>query len=596
MFIGILILIPVMIAVLFFLITEDRKPAFHENQEGTGEIVSADIPASPTPVEIIPPTFPDLVTELETGIQTIQEEGLLMLADEENALGYYSNLVLAARKEKAGKEASGYYRSALALYPSSELQLKLASLLFQEGKTEEAEKEYLLILPEDTAMQALAQINTNPEKISEALFGKKAWKALTEYLKPIIDSDSEQNENASLLRHYAIALAEQGEFKQAFPFFKKLYALESADSQVAWYYGRCLEATGQGTSAEKIYDAIGEKGAYRRGIILQKRGKTAEAAEAFAASKEGISLWQAARIWDAAGDIEKAVDAYTRAADTTSSYQDDAAYRAYILDNRLGKTNTDKLLMILSKYPAWMARLNLEPEMPDLHEVAYDKPEYLNRVELYEKDGYADAAAVELAIGTKNTDIGEKLALGDWYLARGEYYNAIAWGIRSLNEKPTKKGYTLAYPKAFEELVLAAAEKYHVESELIWAVMREESHCRYDAVSRAGAMGLMQIMPPTGKDIASRLGEAYTDNDLLIPETSIRFGVFYIESMLRMFEGDIDKALAAYNGGGGNVKKWMESNLGTTDEDFPTAITFPETQEYITKVTNSYYIYQWLYQ
>ena len=105
----------------------------------------------------------------------------------------------------------------------------------------------------------------------------------------------------------------------------------------------------------------------------------------------------------------------------------------------------------------------------------------------------------------------------------------------------------------------------------------------------------MQIMPSTGKDIASRLGLTSTDNDLLNHEINIRFGTFYINSMLNMFNADIDKAMAAYNGGPGNVKKWLNSSFVTSDEDFPTAITFLETQEYITKVRNSYLIYKWLY-
>ena len=107
---------------------------------------------------------------------------------------------------------------------------------------------------------------------------------------------------------------------------------------------------------------------------------------------------------------------------------------------------------------------------------------------------------------------------------------------------------------------------------------KEESHFRHDAVSWAGAMGLMQIMPATGKDIASRLGMTITDNDLLNPEISIKFGSFYISSMMNMFNADIDRAMAAYNGGPGNVRKWLESSFMTSDEDFPTAVTFLETQ------------------
>ena len=142
----------------------------------------------------------------------------------------------------------------------------------------------------------------------------------------------------------------------------------------------------------------------------------------------------------------------------------------------------------------------------NFQEIDYDIPDFLKQAAEYEKDGYTDAALIEVSIGSKDTTLQEKLALGDWYFDREEYYNAVLWGIRSINDTPTRRGYELAYPQAFEELVLAAAQKYNIEPELIWAVAREESHFRYDAVSGAGALGLMQIMPPTGKDIAQRLG------------------------------------------------------------------------------------------
>ena len=131
---------------------------------------------------------------------------------------------------------------------------------------------------------------------------------------------------------------------------------------------------------------------------------------------------------------------------------------------------------------------------------------------------------------------------------------------------------------------------------LIWAIIREESYYRADIISWAGAIGLMQIMPATGQDIASRLSMTIEDSDLTNPEINIEFGTFYIRAMLDMFSEDTDKALAAYNGGPGNVSRWSNSVLGTTKEDFPTAITFFETQEYITKVKNSYHIYKWLYE
>lgn len=596
--IVLLILIPILTVTLIYIINKQNIPVFKENVKDVlkhteSETASETISVTPTP--ILPPTISELMTELESGVQSVDEERLFLLIEEESALGYYSNLVLANRYDNENKDGSMYYWVALELYYDREVHSRFASHLLKSGKNEEAKIEYLKLLPDEMAFQALEELDTEPAMISEALIMKKEWKLTEEFLSPIVENATSENTDIVLMKHYAQALAEQSELKRALPFYKKLYEQEPDNQGISWWYARCLESAGQATTAENIYLTLGEKGAYRRGIILQNRGRAMEAAEVLISSNEAASLWRGARIYDTAGMTEKAIEAYIRIAEMESSYKDDAAYRAYILSRRIDKINSNVPEEVLSLYPAWMKRIGKEPVMPGIDEVVYDIPDYLKMASQYEKDGFVDAAAIEIAIGSKETDLEEKLALGDWYMKKGEYYNAILWGIRSLSDKPTRHGYELAYPQAFEELVIASSQKYNLEPELLWAIIREESHFKHDAVSWAGALGLMQIMPPTGKDIASRLGLSITDEDLLNPEINIKFGAFYINSMLNMFDKNMDKALAAYNGGAGNVKKWMESSFGTLEEDFPTAITFTETQEYITKVMNSYHIYKWLY-
>ncbi|MDD4297200.1 MAG: transglycosylase SLT domain-containing protein [Ruminiclostridium sp.] len=600
--IVLLFLIPAMAVTLVYLRNSQSQPVFRDSseddikvsEESEKEDTSDVISVSPTPVT--PPTISELMEELNSDKQPVAEERLVLLTREESALGYYSNLILANRYDSEGRDASGYYRTALSLYPTNEVHFRLAEHLLKEEKIEEAENEYLKLLPDDIALQTLIKLGTKPFRIGEAYINKKQWKAAEEWLFPLVEENSGEDINVELIKYYAQALSGQNNLKKALPFYKKLYEIEPTDSGIAWWYARCLESSGQSTAAVEIYFSIGEKGAYRRGIILQNKGRTMEAADVLSSSNEAISIWRAARIWDTAGMTEKAIEAYSHIAEITSSYQDDAAYRAYVLSKRIGSNDMDKLMDLLSKHPAWMVRIENEPVMPEVADISYDWPDYLKLAAKYEEEGYTDAAAIEIAIGSKNTDLEEKLSLGDWYLEREEPYNAILWGIRSLNDKPTRRGYELAYPQGFKELVIEASKKYDLEAALLWAVIREESHFKHDAKSSAGAMGLMQIMPPTGKDIASRLGVTMTENDLLNPEKGIKFGSFYVNSMLNMFSGDMDKAMAAYNGGAGNVKKWLESSFGTLDEDFPTAITFPETQEYITKVANSYHIYKWLYE
>ena len=95
---------------------------------------------------------PTLLTELETGTGEVKNESLLTVIKEKSALGYYSNLVMAIGI-KGRQNASEYYRSVLKLYPTDEVRFKLASHLIKNGKVDEAENEYLILLPDETAFR-----------------------------------------------------------------------------------------------------------------------------------------------------------------------------------------------------------------------------------------------------------------------------------------------------------------------------------------------------------------------------------------------------------------------------------------------------------
>ena len=242
-----------------------------------------------------------------------------------------------------------------------------------------------------------------------------------------------------------------------------------------------------------------------------------------------------------------------------------------------------------------MVRIGKEPVWKPFSETAVESPAYLAKTELYEQRGLGDVAAVEYAIGIRQTTPAEKLALGAWNLKRGESSRSSVWGARALSEVNDREGYALAYPKVFEPFVMSAAKEFDLDPFLIWALMRQESQFQPQVVSKAGAVGLMQMMPATAGDIAARLGVPIEEVKLDDPEINIRFGSFYLRSMLDQFSNNADMALAAYNGGGGNVRRWKKSAHMTAVEDFPTSITYLETREYITIVMDAFQVYKWFY-
>jgi soluble lytic murein transglycosylase len=134
----------------------------------------------------------------------------------------------------------------------------------------------------------------------------------------------------------------------------------------------------------------------------------------------------------------------------------------------------------------------------------------------------------------------------------------------------------LLYPLEYEPIVRGHARNYDLEPALLAAVIYEESRFRADARSSSGAIGLMQLLPATAKGIALRTGGSrFRVDDLLDPEINVRYGSWYLRHLLDRY-GDTEKALAAYNGGQGNVDRGVQ---------------YEETREYVRDVLETRDVY-----
>lgn len=149
------------------------------------------------------------------------------------------------------------------------------------------------------------------------------------------------------------------------------------------------------------------------------------------------------------------------------------------------------------------------------------------------------------------------------------------------------------YPRKFSALVDRFSDQYGVPEEIVYAVIKTESNFDPDAISHAGAVGLMQIMPSTFAWLTEMTGENLQLSDLNDPEINIRYGTFFLQ-FLYQYYGNYQTALAAYNAGMGNVSRWLASDEYTTDGKL-TCIPFPETSEYVRLVTRRAEQYKKLY-
>jgi len=136
-----------------------------------------------------------------------------------------------------------------------------------------------------------------------------------------------------------------------------------------------------------------------------------------------------------------------------------------------------------------------------------------------------------------------------------------------------------------------------VERALAFALMRQESNFERDALSPAGARGLMQLMPGTARAMARALGEPGLANRLSDPQANMRLGTAYLAKRLDEFEGAVPLALAAYNAGAHRVRQWLDQNgdprRGDIDAiDWIELIPFAETRGYVMRVVESILVYR----
>lgn len=153
------------------------------------------------------------------------------------------------------------------------------------------------------------------------------------------------------------------------------------------------------------------------------------------------------------------------------------------------------------------------------------------------------------------------------------------------------------YPLKYEKEILQYAGEYQIDRHLVAAVIWAESSFDADAVSKKGAMGLMQIMPDTGEWIAQKLKiKDYSLKQLKTPGFNIRLGCWYLRYLNDKFGSDTINMLASYNAGPGKVQSWLNDKKYSSDGLKLENIPYEETKEYVEKITRAYEIYKSLYK
>jgi len=171
-------------------------------------------------------------------------------------------------------------------------------------------------------------------------------------------------------------------------------------------------------------------------------------------------------------------------------------------------------------------------------------------------------------------------------------------GLESQSASLTAPAYFnhIRYGLYYHDLIISEEQRYGLDPLFMFSVIRQESLFEGFVRSSAGANGLMQVIPPTGEQIANELGwpPGYESDDLYRPNVSVRFGAYYLDKNRKLMNDNIYASLAAYNAGPGNAIVWNQ--LANNDPDLLLeVIRFQETRDYVRYIYEIFSTYRSLY-
>ena len=406
---------------------------------------------------------------------------------------------------------------------------------------------------------------------------------------------------AALYRIASLSVRRNREDKAiaAYSNFAKRYPQHDLADDALWQAAKAAERKSQFARAATLYDRLaehypqtdyGDEARWSIGFALYCQEQYSKALAAFERASQQArqphiidqSLYWAGKSAERLGQTEDATAFYRRAAaGFPRSYY---SARAVLLGH--------KEQVPLKKRPTDTPR---QDDVPALAHRAH-----LERAGLLNQLGLRDWSVAEMEQAVRDYK-GQKAALKairDYYEALGIRDQAMRLSLRMFDGQDPAE-LSRIYPTYYWEEIAAAAAEAQIDPYLVLSVIRQESTFNEKAVSRAGARGLMQIMPHTGLNLARRLEvKPFELRALFDPAVSIRFGSYFLGDQMRQFTTDAgadlgyELGLAAYNAGPHNARRWLKTFPSEDPDAFVERIPFKETRLYVKLVLRNYAIYK----
>ncbi len=484
------------------------------------------------------------------------------------------------------------YHAALALNETDAVRLELARYLEQEGDMQGAYLEYRTLLSKQPdAFEGMRRTGRDPLTVAQDLISATYYSDALETLQ------STDAPKALLLR--AQALAGLGKNEEARTAYQAWLQSNPDDATAQMGLAQSLASLNRNKEALAIYQQIKTPESRLAQADLLEDTDPKQALSLELDSPFPVAWWSATRTLESQKRVTETLPLYARIAQSDSSYADDAAYRLYVLGKRLGDQSAQaKGRALLDGMGLdWLAVRASDGQfsLPTALPLDGTAAETLERATALESIGRQDLAHMELVLASRSRHAPEVgLAMADGLSQRGYVLDAEAIAEKYIKNHPRAplQVWELCYPRPYSDTVTKAAAEFNVDPLLIWAVMREESRFDPQALSSAGARGLMQITPPTQTFIAQQLGQTLSPGDAFLPEPNIRMGAWYLHFLITYFKGDVELGIMAYNGGAASVESWQKDPMVFNRDDLLRWIGYGETREYLERVSLTFRVYQ----
>jgi len=536
---------------------------------------------------------PDRNTAAEAQLERAQ----LLIASGRNleAAQILSDIRRDSRGTAAVPQARTLLRQLRAQDPSLTLQ---GRQWLDEGRMLLEERDYV---GAEKAARTADPAGDDPESrllLAEALKGEGNTGAAISVLGQVVERHGDDPLAAKALLRMAQLLWNEDEdvaAEAAYRQFVKRYPGHSGTPDALYALGRIQQSSHRDAAAIESYETLAREypsaktaweARWRIGWIYYTERRYRDAAGAFerlARSGGDPGDVAAARYWQA-----RSLARSGNGGEADALYREIVAaaplsYYAARAEERLGEEHYD-----------YAGRIDA-PGLPLPAAPATASRYHLQRYEALRQLGLPHSARREVAAIERESNDPAVLQFVFFAYANADDYPSARRVAREV-EVPAGAKERVLYPLAFWDEVSRASDHNNVDPLLVISLIRQESLFDPQARSPADARGLMQLLPSTAHKEAAELG--WKDDPtarLQDPEVNVTLGVHHLRGLLDQYDGDVVKALAAYNGGTGAVNKWQRQFAELEGDEFVESITYRETRDYVKRVLGNRRAYVRLY-